>query len=163
MADEPPHFRTVDELRTLSKAELEALWATPLTRRELSGVYRGHVLGWIEHATARRPIYRWSQRLAFDVTPFGLDFDRRLWFFFTPRLATARFVAREHTSRWRDTDAFGLHYQDSRLPHGVRRQLYDEVKPLSERWVLGLGGINEGRGVGDHFYFVLERLDRGGV
>jgi hypothetical protein len=35
--------------------------------------------------------------------------------------------------------------------------LYDEVKPLSRDACLGIGGVNAGRGAGDHFFFVLER------
>ena len=44
-----------------------------------------------------------------------------------------------------------------RLPRFVRDMLYDEVKPLSERLILGIGGINRGRGEGEHLFFALER------
>ena len=33
--------------------------------------------------------------------------------------------------------------------------LYDELKPLPDGSVLGLGGINGERGSGDHFFFLL--------
>jgi hypothetical protein len=100
------------------------------------------------------------QRVGFAWTPWGIDFDRRLWFFFAPRLAIGRFELRVDESRWRDTRAVQLHYDVSRLPHAIRRQLYDEVKPLSDRWMLGIGGIDRERGEGDHFFFALERIER---
>jgi len=61
-------------------------------------------------------------------------------------------------SRWRDTDAVSLRYQRSRLPRFVRDVLYDELKPLSADLVLGIGGINQDRGAGDHFFFALEKV-----
>jgi hypothetical protein len=48
-----------------------------------------------------------------------------------------------------------LHYDVSRLP--IRRVLYDEIKPLADGTILGLGGIDAGRGEGDHFFFELRR------
>ena len=139
----------------MSLDELESLWLRPVELAPPRGVYRGHVLRRIEHATSRRPLWRWSERIGFEWTPFGIDFDRRLWFFMSTSLAMGRFEARPGPSRWRDTDAMGLHYGASKLPRAIRSVLYDEVKPLSERWMLGIGGINKDRGEGDHFYFAL--------
>ena len=123
------------------------------------GRFRGEVLARIEHATSRRPLWRWSERIGFEWASWGVDFDRRLWFFFTPRLAIGRFDPRVGASRWRDTESVGLHYEVSRLPGFVRGALYDEVKPLSDALALGIGGMNGARGVGDHFYFALERVE----
>ena len=147
-----------EELRSAPLHRLEELWLRPVALSTPRGIYRGHSLSRIDHATARRPVWRISQALAFGWAPFGIDFDRRLWFFFGPRLALGRFEPRPGSSRWRDTDAIGLHYEVSGLPRRIRSVLYDEVKPLSEGWMLGIGGINAERGRGDHFYFALERL-----
>jgi hypothetical protein len=144
------------ELRSMSRQQLESLWLRPVELQQPRGIYRGHVLLRIEHATSRRPLWRWSERIGFEWTPFGIDFDRRLWFFHGTSLAMGRFEPRPGPSRWRDTDAIGLHYGVSKLPRIIRSVLYDEVKPLSERCMLGIGGINRGRGEGDHFYFALE-------
>lgn len=143
----------------MSLGDLESLWVKQVELTTPSGLHRGHVLWRIDHATSRRPLWVFSQRVGFEWIPFGIDFDRRLWFFFTPRVAIGRFETRPGKSRWRDTDAVGLYYQVSKLPRFVRRVLYDEVKPLSKRWMLGIGGIDADRGEGDHFYFVLERID----
>ncbi len=156
MAAEP----TLTELRSMSLRDLESLWLEPVELAPPEGIYRGHVLTRLDTSGARRPLWFWSQRVGFEWMPFGIDFDRRLWFFFTAGLALGRFEARPGPSRWRDTDALGLHYTESRLPRPIRRHLYDEVKPLSPTRMLGLGGINADRGEGDHFYFVLERLER---
>jgi len=150
---------TLTTLRSQSRAELESLWAKPVELSPPRGLYRGHVLQRIDHATSRRPLWRWSERIGFELAPFGIDFDRRLWFFFTAGLAMGRFEARLGPSRWRDTDAVGLHYEVSKLPKLIRRRLYDEVRPLSDGWMLGLGGINADRGEGDHFFFALERIE----
>lgn len=146
-------------LRSMSGAELDAVFARDVPLATPRGIYRGRALSRIDHETSRRPLWRWSERVGFEWTPWGIDFDRRLWFFFAPRLAIGRFEPRAGPSRWRDTDALGLHYQGSRLPRFVKGALYDEVKPLSDRLALGIGGMNAGRGIGDHFYFALERVE----
>jgi len=148
---------TLVELRAMSLAELEALWTRPVALSAPRGIYHGHVLQRIDHATSRRPLWRWSERLGFVWIPFGVDFDRRLWFFFNRRVAMGHFQTHSGESRWRDTDAIGLSYERSRLPGFVRDVLYDEVKPLSARLILGIGGINRDRGEGEHFFFALEK------
>jgi hypothetical protein len=150
---------TLAEIRSLSSEEFEELWLAPAKTEPLCGVYEGHVLGRIDNDGARRPFWEWSQRIAFEWIPFGIDFDRGLWFFFSPRVAMGRFEARSQRSRWRETDAFGLHYETSRFPNVVRDVLYDEVKPLDDRLLMGLGGVNAERGEGDHFYFALTRVE----
>ncbi len=150
---------TLAELDAMSLEGLESLWAQPVELAPPRGLYRGHVLRRIDNSGSRRRLWYWSQRVGFEWMPFGVDFDRGLWFFFTSRVALGRFEARVAPSRWRDTDAIGLHYEGSRLPRSIRRHLYDEVKPLDRGRLLGLGGINADRGLGDHFYFVLEHID----
>ena len=44
-----------------------------------------------------------------------------------------------------------MHYEASRLPTFVRALLYDEVKPLDDDLLLGLGGVAQG----DLFFFAL--------
>jgi hypothetical protein len=149
---------TLAALQAMPRDELEARWLEAPAPRVPRGVYRGHYLTRIDHAVSRRARWRWSEHLAFAQLPFGVDFDRRLWFFFTPRLALGRFDPQVRPSRWRDTDAVQLHYHVSRLPVSVRNVLYDEVKPLSDQLILGMGGINAGRDEGDHFFFALTRV-----
>ena len=124
-----------------------------------SGVHRGHHLAWLEHPEARRKRWRWPQRVGFEWAPWGVDFDRRLWFFFRQSLAAGRFTPQIERSRWHETQAVALHYEVSRLPGPLRGLLYDEVKPLDERWMVGIGGMQLGPRRGDHFLFALERLD----
>ena len=123
-----------------------------------SGVFRGRVLCRLDTPGARDRLWAPSQKVAFEWLPFGVDFDRRLWFFFEPRFGVGRFEPRVERSRWRDTDVVTLRYDVSRLPRPVRRVLYDEVKPLDGDRLLGIGGINAGPGRGDHFFFALERM-----
>jgi hypothetical protein len=150
---------TLPDLQRLSRNELEALWLEAPPPSLPRGVYRGSYLERIEHSVSRQARWRWSEHLAFERLPFGVDFDRHLWFFFSPRIALGRFDPQVGASRWRDTDAVRLHYNVSRLPAPVRNVLYDEVKPLSDRLVLGMGGINAGRDRGDYFFFALERTE----
>jgi hypothetical protein len=150
----------VAELRGAKPENLEAMYAR---RQDLAslprGTWRGHHLQWIDNPGSRRLFARSAQRLMFEWTPWGIDFDRRLWFFWTTRAAAGRFELRAQRSRWRDTDTFGLHYGVSRLPAPIRRLLYDEVKPLSPAWMIGIGGVDAERGLGDHFFFVLEKVE----
>lgn len=149
---------TLQQLQSMSLTELEKAWTLPVDLSTPRGVYRGHTLERIDHPTSRRPLWRFSQRLGFVWIPFGVDFDRQLWFFFNGRVAMGRFEMRAGDSRWRDTNAISLTYEGSRLPGFVRNVLYDEVKPLSERLSLGIGGINRERGCGEHFFFALEKI-----
>ncbi|MBI4700039.1 MAG: hypothetical protein HY744_02555 [Deltaproteobacteria bacterium] len=152
-----PEETGLRELRRYGRDELEALYAR---ERELSvpeGLFRGVFLGWIDMPLWRHPFARFTEHLGFRLTPFGVDFDRRLWFFWRPALALGRFTPEIGPSRWREARTVRLRYEPSRLPRPVRGLLYDEVKPLSRNVCLGLGGINAPRGWGDHFYFALVR------
>jgi len=146
---------TLSALKSMNTADLESVFASEAEFSVPEGMHRGHFLKWLDHPAARCKRWRWPQRLAFEWAPFGIDFDRRLWFFFDPRLAAGRFEVHVQPSRWRETQALGLHYEVSRLPAPVRSRLYDEVKPLGPDLALGLGGINAGPGAGDHFFFAL--------
>ena len=144
----------------MTERHLSSLYERDLPIAAPHGIHRGHFLAWNEASVSRHPHFRRLERAAFSWTPWGIDFDRRLWFFLAAPLAAGRFEPRVEESRWRETRTVALHYGASRLPEAFRRYLYDEVKPLSERWMLGIGGIDRERGEGDHFFFALERIAR---
>ncbi len=148
---------TLEALRTASLAELEALFALGDATAVPRGSFRGTFLRYLETRGARRLRWRAFYELIFRPFRFGVDFDTRRWSFGVPSLQIAHFEPRLQPSRWRDTQAVALHYQRSRLPGIVRGLLYDEVKPLSEDLVLGIGGVNAERDDGDHFFFALSR------
>ena len=147
---------TLAQLRRSTLAQLEALYAAERPVGVPTGVYRGVHLAWLDTPGARHPVIRPLQHLGFRLTPFGIDFRARCWFFLHRRLVIGRFAAEVGGSRWRDTETVRLSYEDSRLPHPLRALLYDEVKPLSSSLCVGIGGINAPRGRGDHFFFALE-------
>lgn len=122
------------------------------------GRFRGELLVWIEGRGAGRSAWRALQWVGFRLLPFGVDFSRRCWYFGPAWVRMGRFVGHWGASRWRDTEAMTMRYEDSRLPGVVRRLLYDEIKPLGPGLCLGIGGINAARGRGDHFFFALKRI-----
>jgi hypothetical protein len=137
--------------------ELERAFAfgepAPLPR----GLVRGRFLGFLDSPGAQRMHVRAMDTLLFRALRWGIDFDVGRWWFERPGLAAGRFRAVLGRSRWRDTNVFQLHYDVSRLPlHGA---LYDEVKPLADGRILGLGGLNAPRGDGDHFFFDLRSME----
>jgi hypothetical protein len=145
------------QLTGLSVTELEQLY-----RREPLGVmprgcFVGRLLRYVESAGARRPLVRGLDWLFFEAPRFGVDFDRRRWWFIHPALGAGRFLATPGRSRWRDTETLKLSYAPSRLP--IRGLLYDEIKPLGDALCLGIGGLNFDRGEGDHFFFELRLID----
>ena len=137
--------------------ELESTFTSSSRPSVPSGIYRGRFLTFVDSAGARRARLRLMVNLGFRALPFGVDFDRRLWFWFGTALAMGRFEPRVQRSRWRDGEVVALHYDRSRLPRMVRRHLYDEIVPLGRDRILGLGGINAERDRGDLFFFALER------
>jgi len=146
----------IRELQRSSLAELEAIYAEPNGDIPLAGVFRGIHLLRLDRGDNRRRLAATSY--PFQVVPFGIDFDSSHWFFVHPRAQVGRFEALRGRSRWRDAQVLRLHYAKSGLPLFVRGLLYDEVKPLSDDLCLGMGGINDVRGRGDHFFFALERM-----
>lgn len=149
----------LEDLRQCSQAELEILYLETGTPTVPRGRFRGVHLHWLGNPTARRAGVRLLLTLGFKAPFYGIDFDSRCWFFGHPSLQMGRFEPRPGPSRWRDTNTVALIYEVSRLPAAVRAWLYDEVKPLSDRLCLGLGGINAPRDRGDLFFFALERLE----
>jgi hypothetical protein len=141
--------------RGLTLEELEALYARPGSVEVPRGVFAGEVLVRLDNRGARRLVNRASQIPAFEWTPFGVDFDSHRWWF---AFQIGAFTARAERSRWRDTSAITLRYDPSRLPRPIKGVLYDEVKPLTDDLVLGLGGLNAEQGEGDHFFFALRRI-----
>jgi hypothetical protein len=148
---------TKNELERASRDELEALYRDAPLGPAPSGCYRGKMLTWLDTPGAHRWHVRVADSLLFRALPFGVDFDRNLWWFVRPRLRAGRFRTSVGPSRWREAETLRLEYDVSRLPWPVPRLLYDEVKPLAEGLCLGLGGMNFERGEGDHFFFALWR------
>jgi hypothetical protein len=148
----------MSDLRGQGREELERLFCEAPWGPIPSGRFRGSFLAWCDAPGAISPPLRVVDWLAFRVAPFGVDFARQAWFFWFPSARVGRFTLRRTRSRWRDTEVLALDYEVSRLPGFLRRQLYDEVKPLSDRIVLGLGGVNAPAGQGEHFFFALERM-----
>ena len=157
-----------DDLERLNDAELEDIYAHERPFSVPAGVFYGRHLGWLNTRGGGNPILRPLLHLAFRATPFGIDFESRLWFFNSPirrpdsrprlpLVKMGRFESVVGPSRWRDTDTVRLHYERSALPRPIRALLYDEVKPLSEDLCLGIGGTNAARGRGDCFWFALVR------
>jgi hypothetical protein len=142
---------SLDGLRSASLDELEVLYAESSVGPAPAGRWRGATLRYLSPP-------RWARAvdwLLFDAPPFGIDFDRRCWWFVRPGLAAGRFDASLGPSRWRRTETLRLEYGASRLPGPIRRLLYDEVKPLGSELCLGLGGLNADAGRGEHFFFAL--------
>ncbi len=123
-----------------------------------SGLVRGAFLAPVASRGAARLSVRVIDAMLFRAVRWGLDLDARRWWFESPRLAAGAFRVVEGPSRWRDTRVLQLHYDVSRLP--VRGLLYDELKPLEDGRILGLGGLALDRGEGDHFFFELTRIER---
>jgi hypothetical protein len=144
---------TADELAAASVDELERLYREAPLGPEPRGVFRGRMLRYLSPPLAFKAL-DW---LMFDLPPYGIDFDRRAWWFVSPKLRSGRFDFTAGPSRWRRTETLRLEYGASRLPQVVRGLLYDEVKPLAGDLCLGLGGINRPAGSGEHFYFALTR------
>ena len=145
----------LSDLKNASLNELEQIY-TNTAEAPLNGAYRGIFLCRLDSPSERRPLH-WGSR-AFEFVPFGIDFDSCNWFFFHPRLQVAKFRMEEGSSRWRSCSVVKMHYEVSCLPQWFKGVLYDEVKPLSDKLCLGLGGFNKETGEGDQFYFALVRI-----
>jgi hypothetical protein len=149
---------TADQVRVSPLAELERTYEQHAAELPLvmpRGSWRGEFLSYVDSPGAKQRVVRLLDGLAFERTPFGVDFDARTWWFFRPDLRIGFFDASAGPSRWRNAEVLRLRYLHSYLPGFVKRRLYDEVKPLSPTVLLGLGGLNAERGRGDHFYFLL--------
>jgi hypothetical protein len=157
-SSEPSHSGiTADAIRHASLEQLE-IWYRELSPGPIPrGVFRGEFLRFVQSKGVNKPWVRALDRLAFDVTRFGIDMDVQRWWFLRPGARVGRFSSTVGPSRWRDTRTVRLDYGVSRLPRPVRGALYDELKPISPDLCLGLGGINAERGEGDHFFFLLVR------
>jgi hypothetical protein len=144
------------ELSTMDLSALDRLYADAPLVALPRGRFDGVVLGRLATPGARRAFHYVVQKAGFEWISWGIDFDHARWFFLHPRARMGHFTAHAGRSRWRDTESYGLRYEVSRLPW-VGGALYDEIKPLSDSLVLGLGGVNAPVGDGDHFFFALTR------
>jgi len=153
----PLSSMVLSDLKHESAAALERLYAHANPFDVPEGCYRGTYLAPVDSRGARRLTNRLMVLGGFRLPRFGVDFDRRAWWFGHPRLQVGAFVPRAGPSRWRDTRTVGLHYDPSFLPGLVKQLLYDEVKPLSPHLCLGIGGISRPAGEGELFFFALTR------
>jgi len=147
---------TAEELQQLPIEELDQIFCQTSHVDMPYGCFKGEHIVRLKNPGSKLPLSRVLEFLGFEVAPFGIDFRSNRWFFFSNLLQAGRFEPTVERSRWRPTDVVALHYNVSRLPRPMRNFLYDEVKPLSDTLLLGLGGINRELGMGDHFYFTLE-------
>lgn len=85
---------------------------------------------------------------------FGLNLDKQQWWFKDTTRLVARFEPRAGRSRWRDADVIKLHYERTG-PRLLRGMLYDELKPLNDGCILGIGGSNRDDDRGAWFFFAL--------
>jgi len=148
-------------LKQCDLSDLETLYKQPgEIAIPKSGSYKGVYLKRLDNPGASRKINRITLWAMFDLTPFGLNFypDYGDWYFFHPSLAMGRFLPSVGPSRWREAETIRLNYHTSRLPNLVRSILYDEIKPLAENILLGIGGFNAEKDKGDQFYFAIERI-----
>ncbi len=151
---------TPAELQRLSNAELNAIFIEDRTIAVPDGLFKGRFIRRLDTPGARLPLSRVLEFIGFELMPFGIDFRHRRWYFMASCLQAGRFEPSIQQSRWRDTEVVSLDYSVSHLPRFARNFLYDEVMPLSEDVLLGLGGINREVGMGDHFFFSLERIGK---
>ncbi len=148
----------LQQLKQSSLEELEDFFCQPEPVLTPKGCYDGCVLMRLDEPENRRPLY-WGSK-SFEIVPFGVDFDSCNWFFITPRLQVGHFRMETARSRWRDCKTVTLNYDVSSIPAFARKIFYDEVRPLSDDLCLGIGGFNDKAGVGDHFFFALQRRTR---
>lgn len=135
--------------------DYERLYREPLAGLPVGNTV-GEFRGFVADGGARRPAVRALDSALFVWPRWGIDFRTERWWFVRPGLQLGHFRLARGPSRWRDAEVFQVHYDVSRLP--LRGVLYDEVKPLEDGRVIGLGGVNRERGVGEHFWFELSPL-----
>ncbi len=145
---------TLAELRRMSIEQLDRVFSDAPLLDLPKRRFDGETLVRLQNRGALMKRHRILEGLGFEAMRWGIDFIADDWFFYTPLFAIGHFQPRPGPSRWRDTESIGLHCI-ARLPHVIKRELYDEVKPLSDSLVLGIGGVNREKTMGDHFYFAL--------
>jgi hypothetical protein len=147
----------LDTLLRADRRSLEELYARPAELTVPTGAFRGHYLRSCESPGAARLANRLMVWAGFRLPPFGVDFDRRCWWFWLPQLGVGRFSPTVGHSQWRPAETVRLEYHGSALPRSIRQALYDEVRPLTADLCLGLGGLNRPTGEGELFFFALSR------
>jgi hypothetical protein len=148
---------SLDQLTGAPLAVLEDIYRDSSPVDWQPGLWRGHFLAMLTPEGLRGIAVKWITAIAVTRAPFWIDNDECLWCFGSPDVGIGRFRPEPGPSRWRDTPTVCLNYQPSRLPGLVRRELYDEVKPLTPDLCLCISGINDGPGRGEMFFFALTR------
>ena len=144
---------TIDpvEVAGATPAELERIYREAPLAPLPGGLWAGQYV----HELPMPAGEKLAARAMFKWTRFGLDLDRHGWWFRRPEArVVGHFMTSVGPSRWRDAEVVRLDYRKT-TPWPLRRLLYDELKPLSDSVVLGLGGINRAGPTGAWFYFVL--------
>lgn len=145
------------DLRAMSRSELDRIYIEAPERPCPKGLFRGKLLTWLPPSCLlRNAPFVALEFVGFQLLPWGIDFHSARWWVGAKFLQGGLFSAIPGPSRWRPTECWQLHYNKDFLPF-FRRHLYDEVKALDDDTCLGIGGINAPVGVGDHFYYLLER------
>ena len=142
-----------DRIAAASLGELERIYATAPLAPLPGGVWRGR---WLHDLRMSAPAKLVAHAL-FRWPTFGLDLDAYTWWFGRPDRVASRYEPVVGRSRWRDAEVVRLDYRRT-MPWPMRAVIYDELKPLSDDCVLGIGGMN---GTGSHgawVYFVLQRI-----
>ena len=100
--------------------ELERAFADDPMGPEPTGVFRGRFLCYVDSPGARKLWVRALDSLLFRAPTFGVDFDRKAWWFFRPTTQAGRFRSERRRSRWRTTDVYALTYKESTPPGPVK-------------------------------------------
>jgi hypothetical protein len=141
---------TVEDLAEMSLGQLEQVWSLYPCAPLPGGVWQGRYLSELPMA----PTNRLLARALFKWRVFGVDLNTNKWWFRDATRSVATFEPQHGPSRWRDADVIQLHYQRTG-PRLFRHMLYDELKPLNEHCILGLGGSNHDNAHGTWFFFAL--------
>lgn len=138
---------TVQRFAAMPLEALEHIWRTRACAPLPGGVWQGHYLRELPMSLPKRLL----SRAMFKRRMFGLDLNYNRWWFRDNSRLLAHFEPHVGRSRWRDTEVVQVRYERTG-PALLKGMLYDELKPLDDRTILGLGGSKRG---GAWFYFVM--------
>jgi len=144
---------TPDELAQMSMGQLEQVWSMYPCAPLPGGMWQATYL----EEFPMTPTKKLLARALFKWRLFGLDLNTHKWWFKDATRAVVEFDPQHGPSRWRDADVIQLHYETTG-PRLFRGMLYDELKPLNENCILGIGGSNQDNAQGAWFFFALSRV-----
>ena len=144
---------TVEDLADMSLSQLEQVWSELPCAPLPTGLWQGAYLAELPMSRPKR----FLARALFKRRLFGINLDAHKWWFRDASSTLVEFAPRPGNSRWREADVIQLHYERTG-PILFRTMLYDELKPLNENCILGLGGSNHDDARGTWFFFTLSRV-----